>query len=111
MKYKFSIGCIGILTINLYFVCKLSKPNYTHLHILNLNTLIYLHAPGDFAKSNLNIFRQLYLSISQVILTLIPFTNGGLPIVPGRPNTNIISPSYSCNSFPGNPIMDAISRS
>ena len=27
----------------------------THLHTLNLNTLIYLHEPGDLAKSNLVI--------------------------------------------------------
>ena len=87
------------------------NPINTHLHILNLNTLIYLHAPGDFTKSNLDIFRQLYLSISQVIQTLISFTNRVLSIVPGRPNADIISPRYSCNSFPGIPIMDAIRRS
>ena len=34
------------------------------MHILNLNTPIYLYEPSDFAQSNLNIFRQLYLSIS-----------------------------------------------
>ena len=68
MKYKFSIGSIRIITVNLY------------------------------------------LSISQVIQTLIPFTNQVLSIVLGRPNMDIISPSYSCNSFLGNPITDAISR-
>ena len=76
------------------------NPINTYLHILNLNTLMYLHAPGDFAKSNLDIFRQLYLSISQVIPTPIPFTNQVLSIVPGRPNANIISQANLVIHFP-----------
>ena len=34
----------------------------THLHILNLNTLIYLHELGDLAKSNLVIHIPAILS-------------------------------------------------
>jgi hypothetical protein len=33
----------------------LLNPINTHLHILNLNTLIYLHESGDLAKFNLVI--------------------------------------------------------
>jgi len=40
----------------------LLNPINTHLYILNLNTLIYLHEPGDLAKSNLVIHFSAILS-------------------------------------------------
>ena len=55
MKYKFFIGSIRIKIDNLYFTCKSFNPINTHLHILNLDTLIYLRELGDLAMSNLEI--------------------------------------------------------
>jgi len=40
----------------------LLNPINTHLYIFNLNTLIYLHEPGDLAKSNLVIYFPAILS-------------------------------------------------
>jgi hypothetical protein len=45
----------------------------THLHILNLKTLIYLHEPGDLAKSNLIIHFP-------VILSWMPLAEANLAI-------------------------------
>jgi hypothetical protein len=46
----------SILLVNLL------NPINTHLHILNLDTLIYLHELGDLAKSNLGIHFPAILS-------------------------------------------------
>jgi len=52
-----------ILTENLYILLvNLLNPIKTHLHILNLDTLIYLRELGDLAKSNLDIHFPAILS-------------------------------------------------
>jgi len=52
-----------ILTENLYILLvNLLNPIYTHLHIFNLDTLIYLRELGDLAKSNLEIHFPAILS-------------------------------------------------
>ena len=46
----------------IYITCKSFNPINTHLHIFNLDTLIYLRELGDLAKSNLEIHFPAILS-------------------------------------------------
>ena len=83
-----------ILLVNLL------NPINTHLYILNLNTLNYLHELGDLAKSNLVIhFPE--------ILSRMPLAEANL--INHLPKILSWMPLAKAN--PENPIMDAISRS
>ena len=48
----------------------LLNPINTHLYILNLNTLIYLHELGDLAKSNLEILSWMPLAEANLVIQL-----------------------------------------
>jgi hypothetical protein len=48
----------------------LLNPINTHLYILNLNTLIYLHELGDLAKSNLEILSRMPLVLGNLVIHL-----------------------------------------
>ena len=62
----------------------LLNPINTHLHILNLNTLIYLHEPGDLAKFNLVIHVLAILSRMPLaganLVNHLPAILSGMPL-------------------------------
>ena len=51
----------------------LLNPINTHLHILNLDTLIYLRELSDLAKSNLEILSWMPLAEANLVIHLLAF--------------------------------------
>jgi hypothetical protein len=96
----------------------LLNPINTHLYILNLNTLNYLHELGDLAKSNLVIHFPEILSRMPLaeanLINHLPKILSRMPLAEANLINHlpkILSWMPLAKANPENPIMDAISRS